>query len=112
MLITTVNQNPECECRRPRTSEGGQYLDVGGQARVDPQWPQHGGQRGGGGEGGGDSVTHCRQRENLEAKLLVLLLQLLVGLLVALAEDAAHRVATLLCRPLTTQTQRERERSD
>lgn len=50
------------------------------------------------------------QREHLVAELLVQLLQLLVGLLLALAQDTAHHVAALLWRPLTEHTNTKSER--
>lgn len=58
------------------------------------------GQRGGAGEAGGHSVAHFRQRKDLEAELLVQLLQLFIRPLLALAQDAASHVAALLSRPL------------
>lgn len=72
------------------------YLDVGREPRVDPVRSQHVRQRGGAGEAGGHSVAHFRQRKHLEAKLLILLLQLFIRLLLTLTQDAAHHVATFL----------------
>lgn len=65
-------------------------------------------QRGGAGEGGGHGMAHFRQREQLEAKLLIKLLQFFVRLLLTLAQDAAHHVAAFLRRPLKGQKERER----
>lgn len=89
------------------------YLNVGSEPGVDPVGSQHVGQRGGAGEGGGYSVAHFGQRQQLEAELLVKLLQLFVRLLLALAQDAAHHVAAFLHRPLKGRKKREgRERMD
>lgn len=76
------------------------YLDVGAQSGVNPVGSQHVRQRGGAREGGGDGVAHFGEGEHLEAELLVHLLQLFVGLLFSLTQDAAHGVPTLLWRPL------------
>ena len=76
------------------------YLNVSSNPRVDPVRCQQVGQRCGAGEGGGHSVAHFWKRKHLEAKRLVQLLELFIRLLLALAQDTAHHVATLLWWPL------------
>ena len=82
------------------------YLDVGSEPGVDPVRSHHVRQRAAAGEAGGHSMAHFRQREQLEAILLVHLLQFFIRLLFTLTKDTAHHVATFLCWPLREQRER------